>query len=232
MSVGRPRDIRVPGCTRVAHASGFRRGIVSTMRSADDTETISKVIWGSLAAQPFHSCKKPATEIAAINGCVIVGACDGSRCCRGRPASAKRRDGAISRSTWRRIPPTKRQTTLPRHMAGSCSAEHARPAGLALSDPFAQTAGRNGVDRQISEPRNVCDSGVTHVGTCSVCGRRFACVKPLRTTAVVVRDHNDAPFTRCLGAGAPPVDGTITCHVAGRRIVQPRGRLDEPADSP
>jgi hypothetical protein len=60
---------------------------------------------------------------------------------------------------------------------------------------------------------------VTYVGTCRVCGSRFACFDLATSHVLVLMHHNSSPKTRCDGAGAPPIEGSVMYWVPGRPIV-------------
>jgi hypothetical protein len=59
---------------------------------------------------------------------------------------------------------------------------------------------------------------VTEIGTCAVCGRRFATFRLIRNGERVIFHHNDARMTRCDGAGKAPVPGSVHYQTTGRRI--------------
>lgn len=59
---------------------------------------------------------------------------------------------------------------------------------------------------------------MTEIGTCAVCGRRFATFRLIRNGERVIFHHNDARMTRCEGAGKPPVPGSVHYQTTGRRI--------------
>jgi hypothetical protein len=61
---------------------------------------------------------------------------------------------------------------------------------------------------------------MTEIGTCPVCGQRFATFRLVRSGARVLFHHNDERMTRCEGAGQPPVDGSVAYQVTGRRITR------------
>jgi hypothetical protein len=64
---------------------------------------------------------------------------------------------------------------------------------------------------------------LTYVGTCPVCGHRFACIDLATSYRTVLMHHNMAPKTRCPGAGEPPVAGSVRYQVPGRPIVHDAG---------
>ncbi len=59
---------------------------------------------------------------------------------------------------------------------------------------------------------------MTDVGTCPVCGRRFTVFSLATSGELVLLHHNDRPKARCPGAGGPPVPGSVSYQVAGRRV--------------
>lgn len=56
------------------------------------------------------------------------------------------------------------------------------------------------------------------IGTCTVCGRRFAMFRLATAGHNVIMHHNIETGRRCPGAGLPPVDGSVFYQVTGYAI--------------
>jgi hypothetical protein len=56
------------------------------------------------------------------------------------------------------------------------------------------------------------------IGTCIVCGRRFAMFRLVTSGHNVIVHHNIETGIRCPGAGVPAVDGSVTYQVTGYAI--------------
>jgi hypothetical protein len=70
---------------------------------------------------------------------------------------------------------------------------------------------------------------MTEIGTCPVCGRRYAVFHLATSGELALLHHNDRPQSRCAGAGGPPVAGSVSYQVAGRRIE--RGERQQPCEA-
>src|SRR3978361_730264 len=53
-------------------------------------------------------------------------------------------------------------------------------------------------------PREAYCGDMPEIGTCPVCGRRFATFRLLTTGTLVLLHHNNEPKTPCEGARGPP----------------------------